>query len=119
MATELQIHIGAVYALRQRIKPDWQYFHPANGEVRDPRQGAKLKAMGVVPGTPDLVMLSPEGRPHFMEFKRATGAVSAPQQEFMLWAIRANVPHSVVRSVEQALSVFEFWGAVRDPQEDE
>lgn len=29
----------------------------ANGEHRDPRTGAKLRAMGVQPGTPDLLLL--------------------------------------------------------------
>jgi hypothetical protein len=64
------------------------------------------------PGVPDIIALSPEGKVHFMEFKTEIGALDKNQREFQLWCIRANLPHSVVRSVSEALRVFEFWGAI-------
>ena len=35
------------------------WFHPANGEHRNPITGAKLKRMGVKAGMPDVMILEP------------------------------------------------------------
>jgi VRR-NUC domain len=111
---ELTIHIAAVHALRQRIADGWMFWHTPNGEQRDARQTAKFHAMGVRAGIPDLTMFSPEGNAHFMEFKSENGSLDEAQRKFQLWAIRAKILHSVVRSVDEAMKVFRFWGCVRD-----
>jgi VRR-NUC domain len=69
-------------------------------------------ALGMLPGVPDLIAFSPQGKIHLMEFKSENGALSDEQEEFQMWAIKANVRHSVVRSVDEALRAFEFWGCI-------
>lgn len=110
---EVLIHIRAVYALKQHLADGWLVLHPPN-EQEDPRRRAKLMAMGLLPGAPDLLVFSPAGKVHCMEFKAANGALSEPQEQFQLWAIGAGVPHSVVRDVEAACTVFRGWGCMRD-----
>lgn len=110
---EVLVHVKSVHALKQHLVDGWQVLHPPNEEAQDARRLAKLMAMGMLPGAPDLIVFSPEGKAHFLEFKSENGALSEAQERFQLWAIRANLPHSVVRSVEQALKVFQHWGAMR------
>jgi hypothetical protein len=53
-----------------------------------------------------------------MEFKRGDGALDQAQQDFQLWAIKVNLPHSVVRSVSEAMKVFTYWGAIPESVAD-
>ena len=88
-----------------------------NGELRDSaRAVSKLAAMGMLAGVPDIIAVSPERKVHFLEFKSETGTLDEAQRDFQLWAIRANLPHSVVRSVGEAMRVFEFWGCIPQSQ---
>ena len=73
MITELALHIAAVHFLRNNIAPDWIFWHCLNGEKQDPRTIAKLKAMGVTKGIPDLCLLGPDSQIRFLEFKREDG----------------------------------------------
>lgn len=50
--SELELHIRTVHHLRTYCAPEWLFFHCPNGEVRDPRLGAKLNAMGLRKGIP-------------------------------------------------------------------
>ena len=85
-ATELQIHI-AITDYLQRVAPrnsptaPFIWHHSPNGEKRDKRTGAKLKAMGLLPGWPDFVLLQ-EGYAFFGEVKPANGNLSKSQKAF-------------------------------------
>ena len=46
------LHIPLVSTLRWCLRPDVVWRHVPNGEHRDPRTAAKLKAMGVLPAAP-------------------------------------------------------------------
>lgn len=114
MIAEISIHIATVHELRKGILDGWYFWHTPNGEWlrTDPRALSKLMAMGMLPGVPDLIVVSPKGRLHFLEFKSEDGTLSDAQEAFQLWAIRAALPHSVVRSVDEATRVFRHWGAI-------
>ena len=51
---ESAFHIQLVSMLRWCLRPDVIMRHVPNGEHRDPRTAAKLKAMGVLAGAADL-----------------------------------------------------------------
>jgi VRR-NUC domain len=92
-------------------------YHPPNGELRDtPRAVSKQLAMGLKPGAPDLIVFSPQGKAFFIEFKSASGSLDEAQRDFRQWATRAGFPYYVVRSVAQAIEIFEFWDALRIPR---
>ena len=115
MLKEITIQIRSVHELKKRLADQWQIIHPCNEKIHDPRTLAKQLALGLCVGVPDLIAISPQGKVHFCEFKSENGSLNKAQEEFQLWAIRANLPHSVVRSVSEALKVFTYWGAMRDP----
>ena len=76
-ANEFAIHISVVDAVRKFAWPDCLFFHVPNGEVRDPRTGAKLKAMGTRRGVADLLFIRPGAPPLFLELKDRVGRQSA------------------------------------------
>lgn len=63
---ELSHHIAVADVLRRFARDDVIWFHPANGEHRDKRTAAKLRAMGVQPGAPDFVIIV-AGRVYMLE----------------------------------------------------
>ena len=110
---ELALHMSIAKLLRDHIKSDWRWSHFPAGELRTPRTAAKLRAMGTMPGWPDLILISPDGLLHGLELKRVGGSLTEDQQAFQSWAIRQGVPHAVARSIDDALIIFESWGCLR------
>lgn len=77
-ASEWQIHAAVAQHLRMRARRDVVWFHPANGMARSKAAGGKLKAMGVLPGIPDLIFLK-RGQMYALEIKTDTGKLSPDQ----------------------------------------
>lgn len=71
--TEDQTQIAIVKYLRGVLPAQSVVFHVPNGGKRSKSQAALFKALGVVAGIPDLVVLVPPGRALFMEVKRPAG----------------------------------------------
>lgn len=78
-------------------------FHIPNGGARDARVGAKMKALGTMPGIPDLCVIH-RGRALFLEVK-APGSEARPsrsQPETMFALTDAGCPVCVVSDIEGA-----------------
>lgn len=104
--TALQISIKAWLAV---VAPDVVAHHSPNGELRDKRTGAKLKAMGVMPGWPDLTLLDASGRVHFLEIKAGKGALSPAQSEFRQTCMRRGINWACVRSIDDVQAALDYW----------
>lgn len=104
-------------AVWQHIKimgsPEIIAYHPANGESRSKRTGGRLKAMGVVAGTPDLAFVLPDGRAAFMELKAAGGRLSREQKAFQAKCDKMGVPYAVCWSIDAAVEVLKAWGVLQ------
>lgn len=114
--SEFALHRYVVELLRLAARPGVLWFHPPNGEYRSKRTGARLKAMGVIAGVADIVLVI-DGTAHFLELKTQGGRQSAEQRAFELAAIKAHAPYEVARSPEHARSVLTAWGAIRSTAE--
>ena len=122
-ASEFQIHAAIVTYLRQAARPDVQWWHTGNGEIRDERTGAKIKAMGLRPGAPDLTF---RWRARWsldcltecldMEIKTASGKQSNTQIEWQKAAQAVGAHYCIVRSLDEAIDVFERYGITRNRQ---
>jgi hypothetical protein len=110
---ELALHMAVADLLRRFASPDWLWSHYPSGEHRDVRTAAKLKAMGVQRGWPDFTLFDPTGRLHAVELKREGESLTEDQENFQEWVISHGVPHSVSRSVDEALAVLDAWGTLR------
>lgn len=80
-------------------------FAVPNGGKRDAREGANLKAQGVLAGVPDLGILLPGARTVLLEMKADNGRLSNTQCE--LHRHIASLEHTVLVawSAEEALQV--------------
>lgn len=81
-------------------------FSVPNGSTRHPLEAMKLKATGLTPGIPDMILIGPN-HPIALEFKTETGVLSPVQIKIHAVWKAAGIPVYVVRSVESALSIVE------------
>jgi hypothetical protein len=106
---EIALHRDVAKLLRAHCRADWQWFHCPNGEARDKRTAAKLKAMGVRAGIPDFAIVPPHGQTHWLELKRPGEELSEAQERFKLWAARHGVPFVVAHNMADVLIAFAAW----------
>ncbi len=121
--SELQIHISLVAQLRgrvvQRLRDDVVMFHCPNGEARDARTGAKLKAMGVLPGVADLIFIwranVANHRPIvlFLELKAPGKKPSETQLLFAERAKAAGAYYSYADNIDDALASVGNYGLLK------
>jgi VRR-NUC domain len=112
---EHQLQISLVERLHwQCRRDDVTYWHTPNGEQRDKRVAAKLKAMGVLPGVSDLTFLIGNGQHKpdllFLELKARGGSLSDEQKIFQdrVEAIGSNF--AVADTIEAAVAVLVKFG---------
>jgi hypothetical protein len=88
------------------------WFHPANGGMRSKRTAARMKALGVVPGVPDLAFVLADGRSAFLELKSPVGRLSPAQKAFGEKCARMEVEYAVSSDLDQCLSILKAWGVL-------
>lgn len=121
--SELQLHIAVVEHLRWRCREGVTYWHTSNGEIRDKRTAAKLKAMGVKPGVADLIFIwgdlvsAPNliimPRLLFLELKARSRKLSPEQREFRDAMHKCGAAFEVVDNVDEALATLKRFGILR------
>lgn len=108
---EFRLHAAVVQHLRLAAQAGVFFFHPANGEARSARTGARLKRMGTRPGVPDLVLII-EGYVYGLELKARGGRLSAAQQIAKTDWERAGGEYAVADGIDSALGILVCWGAL-------
>src|SRR6516164_8341869 len=111
---EHELQIQFVTLMKWALRPNVIMFHVPNGEVRDKRAAAKLRAMGVLPGVSDLVFMwrdeedqraCPCGfRILFLELKRGGGKLTTEQAAFGLQGRTMGADFEVASSIDEALA---------------
>jgi hypothetical protein len=112
-APEFLFHVMIADILANWAAPGWMHTHLPMGEYRTAATAGRLKRMGVRPGWPDFILLSPNGVPHFLEVKRKGGKLSEHQIVFAEWCRCHGCPFACVDNFEQALGQLKTWGAVK------
>jgi hypothetical protein len=72
------VQLLALYAGRGLLA----FAHCPNGEYRTPGVAGRLKAMGTIPGVPDLLVWLPESMSFGIELKAGKGRLSADQSRW-------------------------------------
>lgn len=113
-------HITLASTIRRTnlLAPGWRMTHFPAGEERDPRIGAKLKAMGLERGWPDLLFCKPANPDmpavlHGLELKRLGGKLSDEQLELAVWFQANGWAWAVADRIEDAWRILWQWGALR------
>lgn len=86
-------------------------FHVPNEGKRSRLEAAALRALGVVAGAPDFVLLLPRGRVHLIELKAENGTQSPEQIAFESSAEDLDHTYSIVYTL--AHFVADVCGAAR------
>lgn len=110
MVPERALHLAVVAFLRVALPASTGaiWFHCPNGGGRSKREGASLKAMGVLPGVPDLCVLWRRELSDgafapaicWIELKGARGRVSSEQSAFLRAVAKHGHWSGVCRSVD-------------------
>lgn len=110
--TEAALHRAVASYLRVALKPPtiWTTIgHGGGGRVR----GAQLKAMGVQPGWPDILIIGKRGSESLtigIELKRNKGRQSTAQKLVQQQFADAGAWLSVCRSAADVEKVIDAWG---------
>jgi len=96
--TEHEEQVEFIKWARQNLQPDVfaMLFAIPNGGKRSKKTAVDLKAEGVKPGVPDLMLTTPRGKYHglFIEMKRTKGGVVSKEQREMI-AMLQNAGYAV------------------------
>ena len=114
---EVALHIQLVSMLRWCVRPDVIWRHIPNGEHRDQRTAAKLKAMGVLPGSADLEFhwIEPGKRRRLLHLELKVGirSLSNAQASFALAVKLLGDDYEIARSIDEAIAILEAHGLLR------
>lgn len=117
MLSEYSVQVSVAAHLDYRGVDGLVWFAVPNGEARNPVTGARLKAQGVKPGVPDI-MLFHAGKAYGLELKRARGGhVSAHQKEMLRRMGGAGVMLAVAYGIDEAIEQLLEWGLIRPDNE--
>lgn len=110
--SEHQIHLAVIDHLRWRGADGSFVFHCPNGGYRRPVEAALLKAMGVVAGVPDVLVIN-RGRPFGLELKRHDGRLTPEQITCHALMRKAGATVSTCFGLDQALDQLTEWGLLK------
>lgn len=111
-ADEEQLHRSIVAHLRVLADDRVIWFHVPNGGARSKASAGKLKAMGTLPGAPDLVFILPDATVCFLELKIQGGRLSPAQEDFATRCEAINVEYAVAYTVDNALQILVDWAVL-------
>ena len=122
---EHQIQIAVMQHFKLRGRPGVLGWHTANGELREDALGAKLKAMGVLPGVSDLTFTFPPLAGHlpgvaealpapvlFLELKSRRGKLTAAQEWFRDQVRAQGHIFEWADSLDEAIRILKQRGAI-------
>ncbi len=79
--------------------PKGRIFHVPNGGKRGKAEAGIFKSLGVLAGTPDLILLH-NGRAYFIEMKADKGKLSPAQTEWETWLVNNGFEHYICNSFD-------------------
>ena len=99
MTTEYDFHRIVMSYLSKALPEDVVPFHSPNGGYRRASEAGRLKAMGVIPGLPDVGVVN-GGKIFWLELKAAKGRISPAQAYCHRRLEAAGSPVSVCKTLE-------------------
>lgn len=108
--TEHQIQV-ALFDWLKLVHPGVFAFAVPNAAKRSVRLAAYLKAEGLRPGVPDVVIAQPVGRwpGMYLELKSENGVLSVDQEKSLQHLMRAGYACAVAYSIDEARDLIEIY----------
>lgn len=107
--SEAEFHKSVLQYLHYVLPSDVVVQHTMNEGKRGFKAQAWLKASGVVPGWPDIMLLA-QGRAYFLELKAPKGYLSPVQKTCHARLLRAGSPVATVRNLDELSNALKEWG---------
>lgn len=98
--------------LRAKAFPDVIWFHPPNGGGRSKAEAGIFKALGVLAGVADIVIIYAKAPGAFLELKSSKGSLNASQKAFKARCEGLGLRYAVARSPEEASAILWSWGVI-------
>jgi hypothetical protein len=112
--SEFELQCMIVTVLERWGTRGWKWTHFPAGEKRLLPTGQRLKRMGLKPGWPDLLLLSPyPAKLHQLELKIPGAKLEDDQLDHQAFCIGNGYVYAVAYGFNDALAVLKDWGAVR------
>lgn len=92
------------------VAPELLIFAVPNGGLRSKAEAARMRWTGTLAGIPDLVLVSPGAKVHFIECKAPGGTLSPAQREIRDWLVSLGSSPAICRSIDDARRAFAAWG---------
>lgn len=112
---EDRLQMVVVKLLEFAGKPGLFWFHPPNEGRRSPRAGARNKAMGVIKGVPDLVLIW-RGQAIGIELKAEKGRQTEDQRAVETAWEAAGGAYFIARGYGEAKQVLDAIGCLRSTE---
>lgn len=108
---ETRLQMALINHLRLLAPRNILYMAIPNEGSRSPKTGARMKAMGMLPGAPDLLFII-DGKAHGLELKADKGRQSDTQRLVeRAWEAAGGV-YALAKGMDEALTVLRAWGAL-------
>jgi hypothetical protein len=110
---EERIHRSIVAYLRTVLPNTWLIHHSPNGGWRSKTEAGVFKALGVIPGWPDISIFGEEAKgcqAWFLEVKSPDGRLTDVQRECHNRLRDLGFPVAVVHSIDEARTSLIQWG---------
>lgn len=111
--SESALQIAVVEHLRLTGVPGLLYFSIPNEGKRTPANGARMKAMGMLPGVADLFVMRRGAHPLFLELKKAGKNLREEQKAFGTLAFESGCNYRWADNLDDALRMLRDYGAIR------
>ena len=109
--SEDAIQAGIVDYLRTVLLPGrYAVFSVPNGAKRSMAEAGVKRRTGMLAGVWDVCILGPGGATWWLETKTDRGRLSEPQRAFGAFMAAGDVPHAVVRGIDDAAAAVAAWG---------
>lgn len=118
---DIQIALAELLDLIKYEGRPLKWCHVPNGGKRHIKTAVKMKAAGVKPGIPDIIIFDPPpcymmgSKGAMIELKRSKGGkVSDTQQEWLDYLGASGWSVAVCKGIDEALSQLGKWGYLKD-----
>lgn len=108
LGPEDRLQLAVLEYLEITVAEPHLVWHTPNSGKRSQSEANRFKLLGVVPGVPDLILLTGRGI-HFLELKAGKNKPTEAQEDFMSYARSLGWHTAIIRSLDDVGNALRAW----------